>query len=50
MSLDEVAIADLDNVAKFVFDGMNELVCQDDKQVAKLVARKLLDSEGDCNG
>ena len=37
-------------MVKFALDGMNELVYQDDKQVAKLVACKLFDSEGDCNG
>ena len=37
-------------MVKFALDGMNELVCQDDKQVVKLVACKLFDSEGDCNG
>ena len=50
MHLAHVAIPDLDNMVKFVLDGMNELVYQDDKQVAKLVACKLFDSEGDCNG
>ena len=50
MPLAHVAVPDLDNVAKFALDGMNELVYQDDKQVAKLVACKLFDSEGGCNG
>ena len=50
MPLAHVAVPDLDNVVKCVLDGMNELVYQDDKQVAKLVACKLFDSEGDCNG
>ena len=38
MPLAHVAVPDLDNVAKFALDGMSELVCQDDKQVVKLVA------------
>ena len=50
MPLAHVAVPDLKNVVKFVLDGMNELVYQDDKQVAKLVACKLFDSEDDCNG
>ena len=41
---------DIDNLAKFVLDGMNKLVCQDDKQVVKLTALKLYDSEGGCDG
>ena len=50
MPLAHVVVPDLDNTVKFVLDGMNELVYQDDKQVVKLVACKLFDSEGDCNG
>ena len=50
MPLAHIAVPDLDNVVKFALNGMNELVYQDDKQVAKLVACKLFDSEGDCNG
>ena len=50
MPLAHVVVPDLDNMVKFVLDGMNELVCQDDKQVVNLVACKLFDSEGDCNG
>ena len=50
MPLAHVVVPDLDNMVKFVLDGMNELVYQDDKQVVKLVACKLFDSEGDCNG
>ena len=34
----------------FVLDGMNGLVCEDDKQVVKLVVYKLFDSEGGCDG
>lgn len=45
-----VAHPDIDNLAKFVLDGMNGLVYKDDKQVAKLVVCKLFDSEGECNG
>ena len=50
MPLAHVAVPDLNNMVKFVLDGMNELVYQDDKQVAELVACKLFDSEDDCNG
>ena len=41
---------DIDNLAKFVLDGMNQLVYEDDKQVVKLVVYKLFDSEHGCNG
>ena len=41
---------DIDNLAKFVLDGMNKLVYYNGKQIAKLVFHKLFDSEGDCNG
>ena len=41
---------DIDNLAKFVLDGLNGLVYSDDRQVVKLVASKLLDMEGDCGG
>ena len=38
LPLAHVAVPDLDNMAKFALDGMKELVHQDDKQAAKLVA------------
>jgi Holliday junction resolvase RusA-like endonuclease len=41
---------DIDNLAKFVLDGLNGLVYHDDCQVVKLVVLKLLDSEGFCEG
>jgi Holliday junction resolvase RusA-like endonuclease len=45
---------DVDNLVKFVLDGMNKLVnklvCEDDSQVVKLTACKLFDSEGACDG
>ena len=41
---------DIDNLAKFVLDGLNGLVYTDDSQVVKLVLYKLMDSEGQCNG
>ena len=41
---------DIDNLAKFVLDGLNGLVYHDDRQVVRLVATKLLDCEGDCAG
>ena len=50
LPLAHVAVPDLDNMVKFVLDGMNGLVYQDDKQVVKLVAWKLFDSKGSCIG
>ena len=50
MPLAHVVVPDLDTMVEFVLDGINELVYQDHKQVVKLVARKLFDSEGDCSG
>ena len=41
---------DIDNLAKFVLDGLNGLVYRDDSQVVKLVLYKLMDSQGDCGG
>lgn len=43
-------VPDIDNLAKFVLDAMNGLVCGDDRQVVKLVVLKLLDSDGACEG
>lgn len=43
-------VPDIDNLAKFILDGMNGLVYQDDRQVVKLVIYKLLDNEGQCEG
>ncbi|CAB9514525.1 expressed unknown protein [Seminavis robusta] len=43
-------IPDIDNMLKFVLDGMNRLVYHDDSQVVKLVVLKLLDNEGSCEG
>jgi Holliday junction resolvase RusA-like endonuclease len=43
-------VPDIDNLAKFVLDGMNGLVYADDRQVVKLYIYKLLDNEGDCQG
>ena len=50
MPLACVAAPDIDNLAKFVLDGVNNLVYQDDKQVVKLVVHKLFDSECSCDG
>ena len=41
---------DIDNLAKFVLDGLNGLAYHDDRQVVKLVIYKLMDNEGDCSG
>ena len=43
-------VPDIDNLAKFILDGMNALVYEDDRQVVKLVVYKILDNDGDCNG
>ena len=45
-----VAAPDIHNLAKFVLDGMNKLVCDDDSQVVKLVVHKVFDSENRCGG
>ena len=41
---------DIDNLAKFVLDGLNGVAYADDRQVVKLVVYKLLDSQGNCDG
>ena len=43
-------VPDADNLAKFVLDALNEVVCQDDKQVVGLICHKLRDNLGLCNG
>ena len=43
-------VPDIDNLAKFILDGLNKLVYEDDRQVVKLVCYKLLDSVGECKG
>ena len=41
---------DLDNLTKFVMDSLNEVVYDDDRQVAKLKVLKVYDSDGDGSG
>ena len=41
---------DVDNLAKFVLDSLNDLVYADDRQIISLHAAKVLDSEGHCEG
>ena len=41
---------DVDNLAKFVLDSLNDLVYVDDRQIISLHAAKVLDSEGHCEG
>jgi Holliday junction resolvase RusA-like endonuclease len=41
---------DIDNLVKFVLDALNGLLFHDDAQVVKLVAYKLLDTVGACEG
>ena len=43
-------VPDIDNLTKFVLDGLNNLVYQDDRQVVKLTVYKLLDNHGSCDG
>ena len=43
-------VPDIDNLAKFVLDGMNGLVYADDRQVVHLSVYKLLDTQGSCEG
>lgn len=41
---------DVDNLAKFVLDSLNDLVYVDDRQIVSLHAAKVMDSEGHCEG
>lgn len=41
---------DVDNLAKFVFDSMNNILYQDDRQIMSLQVTKVLDNEGMCEG
>jgi len=41
---------DVDNLAKFVLDSLNELVYPDDRQVVSLHAIKVYDCDDDCEG
>ncbi|MGL5935199.1 MAG: RusA family crossover junction endodeoxyribonuclease [Cetobacterium sp.] len=41
---------DIDNLAKFVLDGLNQLLYEDDRQVVKLTVYKILDNHGYCEG
>ena len=43
-------VPDIDNLAKFALDGLNELIYEDDRQVVKLTVYKLLDNHGLCEG
>lgn len=43
-------VPDIDNLAKFALDGMNQLLYEDDRQVVKLTVYKLLDNHGYCEG
>jgi Holliday junction resolvase RusA-like endonuclease len=42
--------SDVDNLAKFVMDSLNGVLYVDDRQVVRLKAMKVLDSEGPCLG
>ena len=42
--------SDVDNLAKFVMDSLNGVLYVDDRQVVRLSAMKVLDSEGSCLG
>eukprot|EP00980_Cylindrotheca_fusiformis_P030074 scaffold24311_cov196-Cylindrotheca_fusiformis.AAC.3 len=41
---------DVDNLTKFVFDSMNEILYQDDRQIFSLQVTKILDNEDMCEG
>ena len=41
---------DIDNLVKYVLDGLNGIAYEDDRQVVKLEAYKLLDNEAGCEG
>lgn len=41
---------DIDNLTKFILDGLNGVLFEDDRQVLQLTALKLLDNEGECMG
>jgi Holliday junction resolvase RusA-like endonuclease len=41
---------DVDNLAKFVLDSLNEVLYQDDRQIVSLHVTKLLDNQDDCLG
>lgn len=41
---------DVDNLAKFVMDGLNGIAYRDDAQVVKLVAYRMRDNNGSCDG
>lgn len=41
---------DIDNLVKFVLDSLNGVVYHDDRQVVKVVAYKMRDNDGYCNG
>lgn len=43
-------IPDIDNLAKFVLDGLKGLIYKDDCQVVILNITKVRDNEGECNG
>lgn len=43
-------VPDIDNLAKFALDGLNNLMYEDDRQVVKLLVLKLLDNDAECQG
>lgn len=43
-------VPDIDNLAKFVLDGLTGIVYKDDCQVVSLTILKLRDNMGNCNG
>lgn len=42
--------SDVDNLAKFVMDALNEVLYEDDRQIVSLSASKVYDNVGDCFG
>lgn len=41
---------DLDNFIKLILDALNKVVYPDDKAICAIIAVKVYDNEGDCNG
>ena len=41
---------DVDNLVKFVFDSMNTILYEDDRQITSVHLIKVLDNDGMCQG
>ena len=49
-AFDKPSRTDVDNLAKFVLDSLNELLYEDDHQISSLCVTKLLDNQDQCLG